>query len=71
MTVRWTLLPGPLDYYVVGGRIHDPNWYAGRKGPQPFSEFSINDNIDSMWIGDHVFLFSPTCLPKKSAVNSL
>ena len=42
MTFLIALLPQPLGYGSVEGRVHNPNWHSRSKLSQMFTEFSLD-----------------------------
>jgi len=66
MTFRIALLPQPLGYDSVEGRVHNPNWHSRSKLCQMFTEFSPDDNVDRIWYIPH-WVLSLSRLVKKSS----
>ena len=49
MTFLIALLPQPLGYDSVAGRVHNPTWHSRSKLCQMFTEFSLDDYVDRIW----------------------
>jgi hypothetical protein len=52
-----TFLPKPLGHGLVGRRIDDPHGYASLKSGESVTELSINDDINPVRDGCHLFEF--------------
>jgi len=54
MTFLIALLPQPLGYDSVVGRVHNPNWHSRSKLCQMLT-VSLDDHLDRMWYVPHGF----------------
>ena len=69
MTFLIALLPQPLGYDSVEGRVHNPNWHSRSKLCQMFTEFSLDDNVHRIWYIPHGFSAYPAWSQKIQLSN--
>ena len=63
------LLPQPLGYDSVEGRVHNLNWHSRSKLCQMFTQFSLDDNVDRIGYIPHGFSAYPAGSQKSSTAT--
>lgn len=66
MTFLSALLPQPLGYDSVEGRVHNPTGHSRSKLCQMFTQFSLDDNLDRVGYISHGFSAYPAWSQKSS-----
>src|SRR6202046_2627172 len=71
MTFLSALLPQPLGYDSVEGRVHNPTGHSRSKLCQMFTQFSLDDNLDRVGYISHGFSAYPARSQKSSIATYL